>query len=717
MQGITQEDVELRYKVIGTFIAHTGPVMRMLINRGELQPGNEKVPIYCSYDNRFQIFPQIVGVQHPLLNINLPAGGWIDWGERIFGFDIISFRAYQLSKSYKEALVEIYDAFGSKEHLRDGDREDDTIKWHTQQCNSILYDQACIDDQFYMLFNRQVPPYTPPSFCYYFNRHGAFIGKVVKFKNCENEDLKIIYTIWRREDNTFEKFVSFPPEKPYMIYNQDIIGEHTNKVIFVHDEFNIENYLHDNYGMFGLYTGETVFSACPRGLANLRYADLAPLKNKKIMVFAHNPFNNHDYVDVYNYEFIEELNTECKKFSIELVIAKPTESGIQEIAAESILELPEMYGLTAPIEIQGEVKIDGLSLRGEELQNADRKTVMLLNPIIESGTITWLYAEPKIGKTLMGLCIAYAVEKGSKSVGKWNSLNEKRKVLYVDGEMPKNRAYEHIKRIMRGFGDNWQTEKLPFLYFSFREARETYKSIMDDRWQNDLKTRIAESDLVILDNYQSLNDNALDPNPFIDWLKAFTKNDVAFLVLDHTNREGELQGSLQKIRNTDLTIRLERVANNQNAISISYPEDRYGVELKCPPHTLIKCFEGDSFKFIPDTTQNDEEKTPLSDSAKTMFGMWAYLLFLQKKGRSWKEIMAETGIHKTKLFDTLAFFNKDWEELTDRQKKANTHMSQEHKALVMQIVASLHDMSDEARQKFWDDLASKEKLWLAKSYC
>lgn len=701
VSSITREDIELRYKVMRVFLTHTEKVLGMLIQNGGKRAfpnsvgPNEQVFSTANYERLIFIKP----TSFPVSGFIFPVGGWLDGFNKFFGYDIVSFHAFYSGKCYKDALLELNDAFENRQYLGDDEKRESEVKWHVQVKNSVSNNSIIIDDGYYNLFFN-------PRTLEYHNKHGRIVGKVVKFTSHSNENLEMFYTLWRRTNSVIEKFAPLFPEKPYMIFNQQNIKPETKKVIFVNNELEVEPWSYKyQSSMPGGYRSGTVFSACPGGLSNLLDADLTPIKNKKLVVM----LNAHTR----NFMFISELMEKCNELAIELALddvpstelAFITERPISEIPASTMLASPESFGLIPPSKI--EYKEPGYWDVDDELPNADRQTVTILDPIINSGTINWLYAQPKVGKTLLGLCIAYAVEKGNRPVGAWKT-SEPLRVYYIDGEMPSRAIKDHIERIMKGYRDDTGIGNSPFRYYNFLENQGKYDNIMDVNWQIAHQEQIKRANLVVLDNYNALNNNEIDVKPFFKWLKGLTRYGVAFLVIDHTNAEGELQGSQDKLRRADLTIKLEAVKDSKNTFQITYPEDRYGIETKSPPHKLEKFFstDGKEFKFLLVADKPDVEDCSLKDSIRII--KFAYPLVLERRGLNRTDIKKRTGISRSTLDNILnAFANK--QDLSESQKESASKISDKEREQILQEVTRIEGLSEDEFKNYEADVLPKLK--------
>ena len=75
---------------------------------------------------------------------------------------------------------------------------------------------------------------------------------------------------------------------------------------------------------------------------------------------------------------------------------------------------------------------------------------MLLDPILPERSLAMLYAPRGIGKTLLSLSMGLAVASGSPLL-RWQAPR-RRRVLYVDGEMPLVSLQERLRAISTGLG-------------------------------------------------------------------------------------------------------------------------------------------------------------------------------------------------------------------------------------------------------------------------
>ncbi len=137
-------------------------------------------------------------------------------------------------------------------------------------------------------------------------------------------------------------------------------------------------------------------------------------------------------------------------------------------------------------------------------------------------------------------------------------------------------------------------------------------------------------------------------------MKKLTQQNIAFLVLDHTNSEGELQGTHVKRRAMDLGLKLELC--EENRIDITCQADRYGVAQLVEPLSFVKCFT--SSEFILDFSHSQKHRATEGShevqddvlnslSADDTRLMVIYILHLQ--GKKSKEVAEILGKNKALL--------------------------------------------------------------------
>jgi putative DNA primase/helicase len=195
---------------------------------------------------------------------------------------------------------------------------------------------------------------------------------------------------------------------------------------------------------------------------------------------------------------------------------------------------------------------------GEFLNLSVPPRQMLLDPVLPERSLAMLYAPRGVGKTLLGLSIGLAVASGTPLL-RW-SAPRKRRVLYVDGEMPLVSLQERLRMLSVGFG-----AEIPNDGFRILPADHTENGISlgTDEGQDLLDPLLKDVDLLILDNLSTLvttgSENASDGWVAMqNWLLRLRRQGVAVLLIHHAGTNGRQRGTSRREDALDTVIALRR---------------------------------------------------------------------------------------------------------------------------------------------------------------
>ena len=189
----------------------------------------------------------------------------------------------------------------------------------------------------------------------------------------------------------------------------------------------------------------------------------------------------------------------------------------------------------------------------------------LINPWMRERNLCMLYAAKGVGKTFIGLTIAYALSIGSDLFnGKWK-VPKTRRVLYVDGEMSAASIHARMKKIVKMFEPAYTEPDLSnFILINMELQKESLGCITGAKAQRSLLKNISSFgiDLVILDNISVLMTTG-DENEAKSWapiqkflLKLKTMG-VCVLFISHSGKNELVQrGTSKKEDVVDTTIQL-----------------------------------------------------------------------------------------------------------------------------------------------------------------
>ena len=224
-------------------------------------------------------------------------------------------------------------------------------------------------------------------------------------------------------------------------------------------------------------------------------------------------------------------------------------------------------------------------------------------PIIEEHTITLLYSQEGLGKTLVAMSIALAASSGTKVFGDsfphaWES-KEPVSVLYIDGEMSESNFRERLC----SFADFYKTQ-CPGLEKSIRFQ---YKLLEGKGWdlsshesQREQITKWVQAEdakLLILDNLSTLTNFAETTKSWqniFSWLKDLAAHNCAILLIHHAGKSGEQQrGSGAKTITVDNVIRLQHALgeNTRRGVAINVQVEKgrnIPSEFKIPFNIMLK---------------------------------------------------------------------------------------------------------------------------------
>lgn len=183
---------------------------------------------------------------------------------------------------------------------------------------------------------------------------------------------------------------------------------------------------------------------------------------------------------------------------------------------------------------------------------------MLLNPILPERSLAMLYAPRGVGKTLLGLSIGLAVASGAPLL-RW-SAPRRRRVLYVDGEMPLVSLQERLRAISIGLGAEISNDGFRILA---ADHTEDGISLGSADGQNAIEPLLADVDLLILDNLSTLcttgSESASDAwVPMQNWLLALRRRGIAVLLVHHAGTNGRQRGTSRREDALDTVIALRR---------------------------------------------------------------------------------------------------------------------------------------------------------------
>ena len=210
------------------------------------------------------------------------------------------------------------------------------------------------------------------------------------------------------------------------------------------------------------------------------------------------------------------------------------------------------------------IKTSLVALSVEELLAREIKPrEMLLDPVLPEQGLAMLYSYRGIGKTFLALGMGMAVATGGRFLS-WTAPR-RRRVLYVDGELPAKTVQERSAMILAGVEGS---EPLP-------GAFSIVTPDFQERPMPDLATRYGQTflephlegvDLLILDNLSALcregNENEGEGwLPVREWALGLRRRGMSVLFLHHAGKSKSQRGTSRREDLLDTVIALKHPAD------------------------------------------------------------------------------------------------------------------------------------------------------------
>lgn len=251
-----------------------------------------------------------------------------------------------------------------------------------------------------------------------------------------------------------------------------------------------------------------------------------------------------------------------------IVRRKARERKIAGIAHELAIDpgnLREVFPRLSELQEEEQCRESGKLLKvltlQELLQTTFPERESLLSPIILTQSLSMIHAWRGLGKTHIGLGVAYAVASGGKFL-KWHSP-QPRGVLYLDGEMPGRALQERLAAITAANN----REPLPD-YFRIITPDLQDAGGMPDLSTPEGQTAVnamltPETALIVVDNISCLcrsgrENEAESWLPVQGWALRQRAAGRAVLFIHHSGKNGEQRGASKREDILDTVIKLKR---------------------------------------------------------------------------------------------------------------------------------------------------------------
>lgn len=259
----------------------------------------------------------------------------------------------------------------------------------------------------------------------------------------------------------------------------------------------------------------------------------------------------------------------------------------------------------------------------------------IIAPILQTQSLSMLFAARGVGKTHVALNLAYAIATGGTFL-KWTAPKP-RKVLYLDGEMSAREMQERLAKIVRVNDKPIDPDYFKLITPDFQDLG--MPDLSTPEGQKRMVPYTSEAELIIVDNISTLCRTGKE-NEAEGWLTTqawaldLRSQGKSVLFIHHAGKGGQQRG----------TSRREDVLDT--VIELRHPDDysteegaRFEVHFTKARHLVgpdAKPFEA---QLGPDGwTYRDIEDAAI-----------AWVIKLNAEGLSLREIENETGISKSRV--------------------------------------------------------------------
>jgi putative DNA primase/helicase len=262
---------------------------------------------------------------------------------------------------------------------------------------------------------------------------------------------------------------------------------------------------------------------------------------------------------------------------------------------------------------------------------------LLLAPWLPRQGAAMIYGPRGLGKTQVGLNVAYAVASGGRYLG-WTA-RAPRRVTYLDGEMPAIELQRRLREIEAAADD--RPPHPSFLRIvSDSLSPLGLPDLSDSAGQQLYDASIDGSDLIIVDNISTLcrgyKENDADTwTPIQHWVLAQRRAGRTVLFIHHAGKSGNQRGTSRKEDILDTVVALRRPpdwsATRGAYFEVHFEKSRGFFGADAEP--IMAELTGSTWKV--------SEIEPLVDQET--------LMALESQGLSLREIAMRTGLSKSTL--------------------------------------------------------------------
>ncbi|MBL8711670.1 MAG: AAA family ATPase [Alphaproteobacteria bacterium] len=182
----------------------------------------------------------------------------------------------------------------------------------------------------------------------------------------------------------------------------------------------------------------------------------------------------------------------------------------------------------------------------------------LLAPIIQTQSLSMLYAKRGVGKTHIALGIGYAIATGG-TILKWQAPTS-RPVLYLDGEMSASTMQDRLKKIVEASGHSSPPEGFSIITPDMQPSG--MPDLATREGQALIEPHARQAEFIIVDNIATLARTGKENESegwrgMQEWALRQRSSKKSILFIHHAGKDGRQRGTSSREDVLDLVIRLE----------------------------------------------------------------------------------------------------------------------------------------------------------------
>lgn len=270
----------------------------------------------------------------------------------------------------------------------------------------------------------------------------------------------------------------------------------------------------------------------------------------------------------------------------------------------------------------------------------------VVEPILPTQGLMMIYAKRGVGKTFFALHIACSIARQTNLFNdKWK-IDQARKVLYIDGEMPANTMQERLKVL--NHSHKIEHDNLIIINNDLRKddlQRSPAPNLATEEGQNKIEALIDEQrvEVIVIDNLSTLcrggKENESDSwLPIQEWILRLRSKNKSVILVHHAGKNNEQRGTSRREDILDTVIKLKHpddYKSNQGARFEAHFEKSRGFagEDADPFDITLEIKNNEAFWYVAKVESSELKK----------------VVELSKEGMTQRAIAAELKISAAKV--------------------------------------------------------------------